>query len=182
LIISSAALELNVCASGLAFKLRLASLASAALLPALLPAAAVAEFQNDTSTFSGEVATTCAFSDLQSSYNLRNLVYSHDNIPLLMSYANTFYVTSNSAVRLSIEYSIVDEPAGFVPSSRYANLRQRIGGIYQTPEYARSPNEALTPMSIDETPGTAAAAILMYVKPATMPGNYEYQVTITCLL
>ena len=151
------------------------------LLPALLPAAGIAEFQNDTSTFSGEVATTCVITDLESSYGLRNLI-AYDDVPYLSSYAHTFYVTSNSEIKLSLEFTIVNEPAGFVPSARYAYMSQKIGTRYQTPWYVRSPNEALAPMSIEETPGTAAANVLMHVKPATVPGNYEYQVTITCLM
>lgn len=160
---------------------RLVLLAAGILLPALLPAAGVAEFQNDTSTFTAEVATTCSFSDLQSSYGLRNLI-AFDDVPYLGSYAHTFNVTSNSAIKLSLEFTIADEPAGFVPTSRYAYLRQRVGGRYQSPVYASSPNAPTTPMTVQETPGTAAAAVLMHVKPATVPGNYEYQVTITCLM
>ena len=165
----------------MACKVRLVPLAAGILLPALLPAAGIADFQDDMSTFSAEVATTCSFSDLQSSYGLRNLI-AFDDVPYLSSYAHTFYVTSNSAIKLSLEFTVVDEPAGFVPSARYAYMSQKIGTRYQTPWYVRSPNEALTPMSIEETPGTAAANVLMHVKPATVPGSYEYQVTITCLM
>ena len=140
-----------------------------------------AQFQDDTSTFAGNVASSCSFSSLNSSYGLRNLVDSND-VPYLMSYAHSFYVTSNAAVKISIQYSIVDEPVGFVPTSRWANLRQLVGSRYQTPAYQRTPNEVMAPMAITETPGTATVAIGMLAKPATLPGNYEYQMTITCLL
>ena len=140
-----------------------------------------AQFQDDTTTFSANVASTCSFSNLESSYGLRNLVDFND-VPYLMSYAHSFYVTSNAAVKVAIQYSIIDEPAGFVPTSRWANLRQLVGSRYQTPAYQRTPNEVMAPMAITETPGTATVAIGMLAKPATLPGNYEYQMTITCLL
>ena len=145
------------------------------------PLASDAQFMDEVTTSTEPEATTCSFSNLDSTYNLRNLV-GHDEVPYLSSYAHTFSVTSNAAVKLSIQYSVQREPAGFVPSTRYAYLRQRIGGVYQSPEYARSPGQASVPMLIQETPGTAFVAALMRVKPTTLPGKYKYQMTVTCLM
>ena len=174
-------LKCTICASDLAFKGRLLLRSAAALLSALMPAAGIAEFQTDTSTFSGQVATSCSFSGLESSYGLRNLVTS-GGTPRLQSYAHSFNVTSNSNIRVTIEYSILQEPSGFVPELRWAHLRQRVGGVYQSAEYLTVPGQQLTPIQITETPGTAVVAAGMLVQPASRPGNYAYQMTVTCLL
>ena len=167
----------------LAFKgwLLLLLRAAGIVLPVLLPAAGIAECRNDTSTFSCQVAASCSFSGLESSYGLRNLV-AHDGTPRLQSYAHSFNVNSNSSIRVTIEYSILQEPPGFVPELRWASFRQRVGSVYQSAQYLTVPNQQLTPMQITETPGTAVVAAGMLVQPASQPGNYEYRMTVTCLL
>ena len=181
LLISCVVLKFNIRAFALAFKGWLLLRAAGIVLPALLPAAGIAEFQNDTSTFSGQVAASCSFSGLESSYGLRNLV-AHDGTPSLQSYAHSFNVNSNSSIRVTIEYSILQEPPGFVPELRWASFRQRVGSVYQSAQYLTVPNQQLTPMQITETPGTAVVAAGMLVQPASQPGNYEYRMTVTCLL
>ena len=151
------------------------------LLSVVTPFHSSAQFADGVTASTEVEVATCSFSDLDSSYDLRYRVGS-DEVPYLSSHAHTFNVTSNSEVKLVIQYSIQREPAGAVPSSRYAYLRQRIGGVYQNPAYASSPGETSAPMLIKETPGSAYVAALMRVKPATLPGEYKYQMTVTCLM
>ena len=143
--------------------------------------AVLAELQNDTSTFTGDVVSTCSFSGLSSSYSLSNRTTSGD-VPYLGSNAHSFDVTSNSAVQVSVQYSVLQEPAGYVSSDRWVSLRQRVDGRYQFPVYQRNTDQAMAPLLITETPGTAAVAVAMKVSPTTLPGAYSYQVTVTCLM
>ena len=55
-------------------------------------------------------------------------------------------------------------------------------GRYQFPVYQRNTDQAMAPLLITETPGTAAVAVEMQVRPTTLPGEYRYQVTVTCLI
>ena len=174
-------LEFNICFSGLASKGRLFLCVASALLPVLLPAAGIAEFQTDTSSFSGEVAATCAFSDLESSINLANTIV-YTDVPRLQSSYRTFYVVSNVQVKVAVEYEIVAEPAGFVADYRWLYFRQKIGGVSQSSQYLKVPNVQAAPLVIGDTPGTATMNVGMFVQPTSVPGDYEYRVTFTCLL
>ena len=181
LIVPWVLLEFNICFSGLAFKVRLLLNVACAFLPALLPAAGIAEFQSDTSSFSGEVAATCAFSDLESTINLANTIV-YTDVPRLQSSYRTFYVVSNVEVKVAVEYEIIAEPAGFAGEYRWLYFRQKIGGVGQSNQYLKVPNVQAAPLVIGDTPGTATMNVGMFVQPTSVPGDYEYRVTFTCLL
>jgi len=155
----------------------MAGLGAAGLLLVDLPA--LAQLSGDTSTFSGEVAATCSINGLNSDYSLSI----DPNNGYLTGGFNAFEVNANSRVRLIASYGIVSEPSGFTPDTRKVMIRQVVGGEASSAYQALRPGvDSSSYFFLTDTPGTATAEVLMTVGPSPPPGDYSYQVTISCLL
>ena len=153
-------------------QLLLAALGVAGAL--LLNQPAMTQLASETHTFSGEVASTCSINGLNSGYAL-----SSSNIWLSTSY-KAFEFNANSAVKLTVRYEVVDEVSGYTPITRYAYLRQRVGGEITDSTLAQFPNTDSAWLFLSVTPGTASVEIAMVIGTLPLPGNYSYRATITC--
>ena len=162
----------------------MASLGAAGLLLVNLPASA--QLSNDTSTFNGEVAATCAFS-LPDSIPLefrslrKDLYGSHD-----------FQLTTNSSsIRVSVaQLTVNDEPppveSAVVPqvtlfyvsgNTIYMANGTKVSGetLGSSILSSSDPNQ----LNLSASVGTAMMRDNQYLLP---PGNYSYSTTISCLL
>ena len=145
----------------------------------LMNLSASAQLSNDTSTFNGEVAATCSINGLNSDYALSI----NPNNGYLEGGFNAFEVNANLRVKLIASYGIVAEPSGFSPDTRKVMIRQVVGGEVSSPFQALQPGvDSSSFFFLTDTPGTATAEVLMTVGPSPPPGDYSYQVTISCLL
>ena len=143
---------------------------------ALLPnQPALAQLADETYTFSGEVASTCSINGLNSDYSL----FLTQNDYLGISH-QAFEVNTNSPVKLTARYEIVDEVSGYTPAHRKVHVRQIVGGEASNPVIASAPNTESAWLFLSDTPGTATVEIRMFVGPTPPPGNYSYRATITC--
>ena len=156
--------------------LLMAGLGAAGLLLVNLPASA--QMSNDTSTFNGEVAATCSINGLNSDYALS---WASGSGYLSGGY-HSFSVDANSRVKLVVNQQIITEPAGYTPAYRRALMRQVIGGEASNPVFSNGPGIDSVALFLTDTPGTATAEVRMFVGPDPPPGDYSYQVIITCLL
>ena len=163
----------------------MAGLGTAGLLLANLPASG--QLPNDTSTFSGEVATTCSFEGLDETaqMNYQGL----DNI--LFGLEDFTVLTNSSAVRLSVGLVTANaEPPApngvFILAN--ADLHQLRNGsymkilgsgknFYQT----RAPNDYTQDSSLRITSLVTTTDPINGVFQLPQ-GNYSYSVTISCLL
>ena len=152
----------------------MAGFGAAALLLESLPA--LAQLSNDTSTFNGEVAATCSINGLNAEYSI-----SLDSGYLVGGY-HAFNVNANSQVKLVANQQIINEPSGFNPDYRRALIRQVVNGDASSPVFSSGPGADSTALSLSDTPGTATAEVRMFVGPNPPPGDYSYQITISCLL
>ena len=156
--------------------LLMAGLGAAGLLLVNLPVSA--QMSNDTSTFNGEVAATCSINGLNADYALS---WASGSGYLSGGY-HSFSVDANSRVKLVVNQQIITEPAGYTPAYRRALMRQVIGGEASNPVFSNGPGIDSVALFLTDTPGAAIAEVRMFVGPDPPPGDYSYQVIITCLL
>ena len=149
----------------------LAALVAAGSL--LINQPALAQLADETYTFSGEVASTCSINGLNSNY-----AFSFNGENLESGY-QAFQVNANSRVALRVKYEIVNEVPGNT-LEEVVLMRQVVGGDGSSNVYATVVNTESSALSLSDTPGTATAEVMMVVGSNPPPGDYAYQVTISC--
>ena len=162
----------------------MAGFGAAGLLLVNLPASG--QLSNDTSTFSGQVATTCSFEGLADSYSMTYYTGSNQ-----LGGQGDFDVISNaSSLRIEVGSVVVNsEPTPIEGKAINATgkLRQSINNRWV--EKVTSSKSSPGDVAVDISQGSrfrlsaynwtqGRNGSLMYIP----PGNYSYTITITCLL
>ena len=165
-------------------QLLIAGFGAAGLLLVNLPASG--QLSNDTSTFSGQVATTCSFEGLADSYSMTYYTGSNQ-----LGGQGDFDVISNaSSLRIEVGSVVVNsEPTPIEGKAINATgkLRQSINNRWV--EKVTSSKSSPGDVAVDISQGSRFRlsaynwtqdrnGSLMYIP----PGNYSYTITITCLL
>jgi len=161
--------------------LLMAALGVAGLLLPNLPA--LSQLSDDTSIFNGEVAGTCSFVGLENEIALSFRSSGGVNGAQYLSGGDNFAVTTNSSIRVAASYAISKEPSGFQVGAgerREVLLGETNTGLTR----ASSPGAQTNALLIPGTPGTTGdtLSVSMRIDPANAPGEYQYVVTLSCLV
>ena len=163
----------------------MAGLGTAGLLLVNLPASG--QLSDDTSTFSGEVATTCSFEGLSETASLN--YQSSDNS--LFGLEDFTISTNSSAVRLNISTVTANaEPSA--PSGVFilanADLHQSRSGRYvKIMGSTKNSSQSRAPNDYSQDSNLRITSLITTTDPINsvfqLPlGDYSYSVTISCLL
>ena len=165
-------------------QLLIAGFGAAGLLLVNLPASG--QLSNDTSTVSGQVATTCSFEGLADSYSMTYYTGSNQ----LGGQGDFDVISNSSSLRIEVGSVVVNsEPTPIEGKAINATgkLRQSINNRWV--EKVTSSKSSPGDVAVDISQGSRFRlsaynwtqdrnGSLMYIP----PGNYSYTITITCLL
>ena len=166
-------------------QLLIAGLGAAGLLLVNLPASG--QLSDDTSTFSGEVATTCSFDGLSETAQMN--YQSLDNS--LFGLEDFTISTNSSALRLNVSRVTANtEPSA--PSGVFiladADLHQSRNGSYaRLTGGSKNSSGTAAPRDYSQDANLRITSLVTTTDPINgvfkLPlGNYSYSVTISCLL
>ena len=137
-------------------------------------AVANAQFESSLNTFTGDMNANCSFTNLPESQTLDFISQVTPN-RLQSSPGPSFQVVANSEVSVTVEFSRIETPVGYLPNEVFAVWNGRTNSV------ARDAGVAGVPILMTDTPGTHEAQLNAWVYSATEIGRYVYRATVTCL-